>query len=104
MRSLIVDNKFNNKKLLTFLTFSYPEASVNTFYKALRKKDIRINDVKVTENVILNKGDIIKIYVVDNLLFSHSSPDFEILYQDDNILAINKPKGIEVTRRKFSNF
>ena len=41
----------------------------NTFYKALRKKDIRINDVKVSENVTLNLGDEVKVYILDNYLF-----------------------------------
>ncbi len=104
MKTLIVNDKFDNKKLLSFLTFHYPNASVNTFYKALRKKDIRINDIKVSENLIVHKGDCIKIYVIDDLLFNIDI-NFDILYQDVNILVVNKPKGIEVIRKfKLLNF
>ena len=53
MRKLIVDNKFNNKKLTNFLMDSFNGLSVNTVYKALRKKDILVNDVRVKDNITL---------------------------------------------------
>lgn len=70
--------------------------SQNIFYKALRKKDIRINDVKVSENTTVYKGDEIKVYVSDEYLVP-KKPDFKIIYEDKNILVVDKPKGIEVT-------
>ena len=96
MKSLIVSNKFNNKKLLSFLEYSFPDASISVFYKALRKKDIRVNDIKVSENVVIYEGDKIDVYILDKFLFA---VDFkiDIVYEDENILAINKPKNIEVT-------
>lgn len=65
------------------------------FYKALRKKDIRINDIKVSANVTLHTGDEVKVYIPDNNL--EVLPKLDIIYEDDNILVINKSKGIEVT-------
>ena len=94
MKTLIVENKFNNKKLISYLVSFFPNASQNTFYKALRKKDIRINNIKVTENVIIHTGDEIKIYIQDKYLFNFN---LKIVYEDDNILVVNKEKGIEVT-------
>ncbi len=94
MKTLIVENKFNNKKLISYLVSFFPNASQNTFYKALRKKDIRINNIKVTENVIIHTGDEIKIYIKDKYLFNFN---LKIVYEDDNILVVNKEKGIEVT-------
>ena len=61
MKSLIVEGKYNEKKLNTFLQDKFDGLSVNTIYKALRKKDIRINNIKVNENVILHTGDEVKI-------------------------------------------
>lgn len=95
MKVLIVSNKFDNKKLIPFLFDSFPNVSGSTFYKALRKKDIRINDVKVSENIIVHTGDEIKVYIADNYL--EALPNLDIVYEDDNILVINKSKGLEVT-------
>lgn len=95
MKVLIVNNKFDNKKLLSFLKYEFPSTSDSTFYKALRKKDIRINNIKVSENVIVYEGDEIKLYILDEYL--KQKVDLKIVYDDENILVLDKPKGIEVT-------
>ena len=94
MRKLIVDKKFNNKKLTVFLLDSFNGLSVNTVYKALRKKDILVNDVRVKDNVTLYTGDNVTVYITDNYLFKQVNLD--IVFEDDNIVVVNKPSGIEV--------
>lgn len=94
MRKLIVDKKFNNKKLTNFLIESFNGLSINTVYKALRKKDILVNGVRVKDNVTLFSGDSVTIYIADNYLFKQVK--LEIVYEDDNIIVVNKPSGIEV--------
>ena len=46
-------------------------------------------------------GDEIKIYVIDELLYKelkeNSEKNFDIIYEDDNIVVFNKPSDIEVT-------
>lgn len=94
MQSLIVEKKYNEKKLNIFLFENFPNLSSSTFYKALRKKDIRVNNIRVTENVNIHTGDEIKVFITDNLLFKTFSPD--IVYEDNNILIVNKPAELEV--------
>lgn len=95
MKILIVSYKFDNKKLITFLENKFPYCSKNCFFKALRKKDIRVNGIKVSDNVNVFDGDKLTIYISDDLLFANV-PNFDVIYDDDNILIVNKPKGIEV--------
>ena len=94
MRSLIVNEKYNNKKLNVFLQDSFNGLSTGTFYKALRKKDILVNNVRVKENVVLHAKDNITIYIKDIFLFKQIN--LKIVFEDDNIIIINKPSGIEV--------
>lgn len=94
MRKLIVNQKYNNKKLINFLLDNFNGLTINTIYKALRKKDILVNDIRVKDNVILNTGDNIIIYITDNYLFKQINSD--IVFEDDNIIVINKPSNIEV--------
>lgn len=100
MKSLIVDKKFNNKKIETFLINSFPMLTQNTFFKALRKKDIRVNNIKISENVVIHEGDTVTVYILDKYLLGKDI-SLDIVYEDKNILVINKPKNIEVTRGKF---
>ncbi len=98
MKSLIVDKKYNNKKLTSFLLDLYPNVSINTIYKSLRKKDIKINNIRTNKDVVVHTGDNILVYIVDEIL----EPKFHlnIVYEDDNILLINKPCNLEVTGEK----
>lgn len=97
MKKLIVEEKYNEKKLNTFLQASFPDLSINLIYKTLRKKDIRINGKRVNENVAIYKGDIVEIYLSDELLNFRKELSIPIVYQDKNIVLVNKPSGLEVT-------
>lgn len=94
MRKLIVPQKYNNKKLNTFILASFPELSINMLNKALRQKDIKINGVRIKENVSIYENDEIAVFIADEYLFT--KPSIEKIFEDENILVVNKPNGIEV--------
>ena len=99
MRNLVVSQKFDGKKLTAYLSHEFPNLSQGAIYKAFRKKDIRVNDIKVSENITIHEGDDIKIYIIDSILFGEEKK-LNVIYEGENILAVNKPKGIEVTGEK----
>ena len=94
MKILIVDEKYNNKKLDKFIFDKFPGLSSGLFYKTLRKKDFRVNDGRISENITLHTGDEIKVFINDELLESNIS--IPTIYEDDNILVVDKPTNIEV--------
>ncbi len=94
MKKVLVSKKFDDKKLNTFLLDSFDGLTLNTIYKALRKKDIRVNNVKVSENVTVHYNDEITLFINDELLFKNFNLD--MVYEDSNILIVNKPAELEV--------
>jgi len=94
MKKILVDSKFNNKKLQTILQFNFNGLSSSMFFKTLRKKDIKVNGKRVTDNITIYTDDIIEIYLDDKFLFNML--ELDTIYEDENILIINKPSGIEV--------
>lgn len=95
MQKIIVPEKFNNKKVSDLLFYHFNGLTRNTLYKALRKKDIRVNDIKISADTPVKAGDIITVYITNDLLFKKIK--IPKIYEDENILIINKPAGIEVT-------
>ncbi len=95
MKTLIVNKKYDNKKLSNFLLGNIENLSSNLFYKTLRKKDIKVNGKRVNTDILIHENDEILVYISDALLKPTISLD--IIYEDDKILIINKPIGIEVT-------
>lgn len=85
-------------KILNIISTEISGLSYSLANKILRKKDIRINDKKIFENISVDIGDKITIFVPDNLdeILTREKNFFDIVYEDDNILLINKFKGIEV--------
>ena len=102
MRKIIVNKKYDGKKLNIFLLDNFNGLTLNTIYKTLRKKDIRINNVKISENCVVNEGDEITVYLTDDLLFK--SIKLDIVYEDDNIIVVNKSTGIEVVSNNKEEF
>lgn len=96
VKVLVINDKYDEKSLLYFLSKEFPDVSGSVWHKALRKKDIRINNIKTSENSILHRNDVIKLYIADRF-FEKNEIYFNIIYDDDNICIVHKPKGIEVT-------
>jgi len=92
---------YNNKKLSTYLLSIFPLLKRSTLFKALRKKDIRVNSVRVSDDVVVHTGDEVKVFITDELLCV-SNFTLDIIFEDRNILVINKPVGIEVTSNDAS--
>lgn len=80
------------ENLLKSITEQVPNVSFSELNKLLRKKDIKVNDRRINENIKVVAGDKVCVYI--NL---QSIKNYEIVYDDDNILIINKNTGIEVT-------
>lgn len=94
MKDLIVNEKYNKKSLNKFILDTFPNLKSGTLFKALRKKDILVNGKRVNSNIEIHTNDLIRIYISDDLL---ENANIDIIYEDDNILLLNKPAGIEVT-------
>lgn len=97
MKSIIVSKNSDGKKLSTYITSVFPKVNINNIYKALRKKDIRVNGKRINENIIIHYKDKIDIYILDSILYGTYQFNIPIIYEDNNIVVFNKPYGIEVT-------
>ena len=95
MKKLIVTQKYNGKKLNTFLLDNISNLSTNLYYQTLRKKDIKLNGKRIHENITVHEGDEILVYISDEQLMSYIKLD--IIFEDENILILNKPYNLEVT-------
>ena len=85
MKSFIADK---NRKLSKLALYNVEDLSFSAFMKALRKKDIKVNGKRVSEDVFLNVGDVIEVYYVAQKVDKYS-----VLFADENVIVINKKKG-----------
>ena len=95
MKKLIVTKKYDGKKLSKFILDSFPYLAPNMLYKALRQKDIKIDGTRVNKDCIIYLDNEISVYISDDFLFANCN--FNTIYEDENILIIDKPDNLEVT-------
>lgn len=112
MKEIIIDNIDAGQRFDKYLSKLLPEAGKSFIYKMLRKKNIVLNNKKCDGSEKIANGDIIKIFFSDETFdkFSHSvkTPQdknydniiknkiktLDIVYEDDNIVIVNKPSGV----------
>lgn len=99
-----ITEKEANQRIDKFLKRMLKEAPVSFIYKMFRQKDVKVNGKKASIDYILKENDVVDIYLKEQLLEQFHKeallrpvkPDFTILYEDENILVIDKPKGLLV--------
>ena len=110
MQEIIINKNEAGQRFDKYLFKYFKEAPQSFVYKMLRKKNIELNSKKATGNEKLIVGDIIKLFMADDTIAKFrgnttvkevkSSPiDTKIvidniLYEDEDILIINKPAGV----------
>lgn len=67
--------------------------SYNYSSKLLRNKDVRVNDFKVSSNVMVELDDEITVFYDKNFV---QEKKLDIVFEDDNIVVVNKPSGVEI--------
>ena len=106
MRQLTVHKNDENQRLDKYLKKYLKEAPGSFIYKMLRKKNIVLNGKKADGTEKLSAGDEIKLFFAEETLQKFTGetsnsdmPKFptkknlEILFEDEDILILNKPAG-----------
>lgn len=98
----MIEKNEAGQRLDKFLAKYMNEASKSFFYKMMRKKNITLNGKKCEGNEKLAEGDVVKLFLAEDTIEKFSSVqvqevkkvDLDILYEDDEIILVNKPAGM----------
>lgn len=100
MREFYINNNDGGQRLDKFILKLMPNIPKSMLYKSLRKNCVRINGRHAKDgNIVLNAGDRVALYFKDEFYgdgtdFRYIKPRLDIIYEDDNIIVINKPVGM----------
>jgi 23S rRNA pseudouridine955/2504/2580 synthase len=107
-RTITIGENEANQRLDRFVRKMLEDVSLSAIYKLLRTKKILLNNGKAKPNVRLKEGDVVTFK--EAAREEHFQPklrerqergfskrrDFEVVYEDVHILAVNKPAGLLV--------
>lgn len=102
MREINIHKNEDNQRIDRFLKKYLNEATLGFIYKMLRKKNIKLNGMKAKPEDIISEGDTIQLYLsedtIEKFIGKKKQPKSKlipnIIYEDENIILINKPVGI----------
>lgn len=103
MKEFIIKQNDSGQRVDKFITKSMPELPKSMMYRLIRKKDVKVNGKRCSGDTMLNEGDILRIYVKDDvsaqkkhdMSFLNAPPEIEIIFEDENILIVFKPVGLD---------
>lgn len=100
MKQIQIHENDANQRLDKFLTKTFPKLTRSMMYKAIRNKKIKVNRKRCTYDQILEENDSILLFLPEDALEQKKhdihfiSTELDIVYEDHNILIVNKPAGL----------
>jgi len=107
MQEITIGTNEAGQRLDKFLAKYMKLAPKSFFYKMMRKKNITLNGKKCEGGEMLAEGDTVKLFLADETIEKFSEikvqkiqkekkVQLSILYEDEDILAVNKPAQMPV--------
>ena len=105
MRELTVGKNDASQRLDRFVAKSLPLLPSALLQKYIRLKRIKCNGQRAQRDQRLQEGDVLQLYIndeffdqprEDNLFLTLFKPSLDIVYEDDNIMLLNKRPGLVV--------
>ena len=103
MREMIIRENDAGQRLDKFLLKAVPGLPKALMYKFLRTKHIKLNGKKAEISTRLQTGDKLTFFINDEFFvkderrqFMGAKPDVKVVYEDENVLLLDKPSGLIV--------
>lgn len=93
MISLVAADGDNGKGLIDFISEKYPKADGRVLVSALKKGNITLGGKRANKDDKVQSGDSIRLFLTEDVL--GAIPAAEIVYQDENIIIVDKPAGLQ---------
>lgn len=113
MRELVVKKNDANQRLDKFLLKKFKTMPKKMAYMYIRKKCVKVNGKKATPEVMLKGNDLLTFYIKDeffdniqeeNYEFLKAPKNLKIIYEDENIILLDKKPGVIVHQDKSYHF
>ena len=97
MKQVTIAQNDANQRVDKFLTKTYPNLPQSMLYKAIRKKDIKVNGKRCEISTRLQEGDVLTMYLKDEF-FAQAPKEYDflkaplklnIIYEDENIMILD---------------
>lgn len=99
MKQITITENEAEQRLDRFLRKYLKDYKLGDIYKLFRTSKLKVNNKRQKENYMLQAGDTLQLYISEEIKTEAVKPagsnqPIDIVYEDDNLLLINKPFGL----------
>jgi 23S rRNA pseudouridine955/2504/2580 synthase len=103
MKNFLINDNDSGQRVDKFISKAMPQLPKSMMYRLIRKKDIKVNGKRCEISTRLSAGDTVTVYVKDDvstvrsadMSFLNVPAELDIVYEDSNIIVVNKPVGLD---------
>ena len=103
MRELKIGKNDAGQRLDKFITKAL-DLPMGLLYKSIRLKKIKVNRRRAENNTVLQEGDVVQCFLAEEFFekrvnessLGSITPRLDIVYEDDNVILLNKRPGVAV--------
>ena len=105
IKEVLINKNDSGQRLDKFLQKTLPSMPTSLLLKSIRKGRVKLNSKKLCDfRYVLNEGDVLSLYINDEFFeasddaqnFLKAPSEIDIVYEDENILLVNKMAGLAV--------
>lgn len=97
MKKIIIDEEFETMRLDAFMAITLPDYSRGVVQSWIEDGKILVNDKSVKNNYRLKEEDVVQYTITEaDTSITPVDLNLDIVYEDDAIIVVNKPKGLIV--------
>ena len=105
MREIKILKNDAGQRLDKFISKALPSLPPALLYKSIRLKKIKVNRKRAEGKQMLSEGDVLQLFLAEEFFESGDGnrhalfaikPRLDIVYEDENILLLNKRPGVSV--------
>ena len=98
LREYLIEEEDTDQRIDLFLSLVDDDLSRSYIQKLIKEEMVFVNNKPIKSKYKTSKGDSIKLYLPKNedLVVLPENIPLDIIYEDDDIIIVNKPKGMVV--------
>jgi 23S rRNA pseudouridine955/2504/2580 synthase len=113
MRTIEIKENDGGQRLDKFLSKRFKTMPKSLLYKYIRTKYIKLNGKKCDKADFIKAGDVLTLYIKDEFFEENPEKNYEflkapdklsVIYEDENILLLDKKPGVIVHQDKSYHF
>ena len=97
LKEIIIPRDAVGQRVADYLRSALPDLPESVLRRIFASRDVKLDSIRVSRDQRLQEGQCLKIYIPDASAGSSSAaPSLSVVYEDDDVLLVNKRAGISV--------